>query len=202
MNLLGGETTVELLTREKIQLEDRLRDLQQLFTANESSNLKMESLLSSWNEAKVTVSQLQIEISYLQHRLSVLQEEYRDVRGLDELKADWNEHEKEMQALFQQTKKQFEKEKILIKSEKEKILAERTHLHEKVTGVFTPLPASLPAMFSLPHSPLLPCLSSPLSPCLSSLPLLSCLVSPLLSCLVSPLLPYLPTGNSSGRIVS
>lgn len=135
---MDGETAVELLTREKIQLEDRLRELQQLFTENEtSSNLansdrKVESLLSSWNDAKTSISQLQIEISYLHSRISILQEEYQDVRSLDELKSDWNEYEKEMQSLFQQTRKQFEKEKILIKSEKEKILAERTHLDEKV----------------------------------------------------------------------
>jgi Tfp pilus assembly protein PilN len=143
---LDGETTVELLTREKIQLEDRLHELQQLFagetsasSSSSSANLslssdrKMDSLLSSWNEAKISISQLQIEISFLHSRISVLKEEYQDVRSLDELKSDWNEYEKEMQSLFQQTRKQFEKEKILIKSEKEKILAERTHLDEKVS---------------------------------------------------------------------
>jgi chromosome segregation ATPase len=129
---------IENLTREKVHLEDKLRELQQLFTSSNTSSSggqndrPMETLLTSWNESKLVIAQLQIEISYLQQRISILQEEYRDIRSLDELKADWNEYEKEMESLFNQTRKQLEKEKILIKSEKEKILAERTHLDEKV----------------------------------------------------------------------
>jgi chromosome segregation ATPase len=140
MNLLSADPSlaIEHLTRDKVHLEDQLRELQQLFTRSNtsgnstSSSNPTESLLSSWSESKILISQLQIEISYLQERISVLQEEYRDIRSLDELKSDWNEYEKEMEALFNQTRRQLEKEKIIIKAAKEKILAERTHLDEKV----------------------------------------------------------------------
>lgn len=115
-------------------LEERITELQQLFTSSHSENEKKNSnqLFEMLKEFKQSNQQLQIEISYLNNRIKTLEDETNDIRNIDQLKADWNEYEKELQIQFTQTRVQLEKEKIRIKIEKEKILNERTHFDEKV----------------------------------------------------------------------
>ncbi len=132
--LLSGGDSQESLLKEKIQLEERVRELQQLLANSTTSDGKnVTQLFDTLQEHKVSLNQMQVEMSYLHSRIATLQDELQDVRSLDQLKDDWNEYEKEMEIQFNQIRFQLEKENILVKTEKERILAERTHLDEKVS---------------------------------------------------------------------
>ena len=123
--------------RDKILLEERVSELQQLFTSSHSDSEKKNSnqLFDMLREFKQTNQHLIIEISYLQSRISSLEDETNDIRNIEQLKADWNEYEKELEIQFTQTRVLLEKEKIRMKVDKEKILNERTHFDEKVITI-------------------------------------------------------------------